>query len=60
MKTISFFADDNLEQAISRLKDLEKRKTTSDLMRFLILERLDFFCKKCLELRTLSPKEDKQ
>ena len=42
------------------LKDLEKRKTTSDLMRFLILERLDFFCKKCLELRTLSPKEDKQ
>ena len=59
MKTISFFADDNLEQAISRLKDLEKRKTTSDLIRFLILERLDFFTKNVRnpEHRT-PPKED--
>lgn len=58
MKTISFFADDNLEQAISRLKDLEKRKTTSDLIRFLILERLDFFVKNVRSSEQCSPKED--
>lgn len=58
MKTISFFADDNLEQAISRLKDLEKRKTTSDLIRFLILERLDFFTKNVRNSEQCRPKED--
>lgn len=57
MKTISFFADDNLEQAISRLKDLEKRKTTSDLLRFLILERLDFFTKNVRNSEQCHPKE---
>ncbi len=57
MKTISFFADDNLEQAISRLKDLEKRKTTSDLIRFLILERLDFFAKNVRSSEHCRPKE---
>lgn len=56
MKTISFFADDNLEQAISRLKDLEKRKTTSDLIRFLILERLEYFTKNVRSSE--HPKED--
>lgn len=46
MKTISFVADEALEQVISDLKRLEMRRSTSDLIRFVLLQRHIFLLKK--------------
>lgn len=46
MKTISFVADEALEQVISDLKRLEMRRNTSDLIRFVLLQRHIFLLKK--------------
>lgn len=46
MKTISFVADEALEQVISDLKRIEMRRNTSDLIRFVLLQRHFFLLKK--------------
>lgn len=57
MKTISFVADEALEQVISDLKRLEMRRNTSDLIRFVLLQRHNFLLKK-EAIPKHAPKED--
>lgn len=57
MKTISFVADETLEQVISDLKRMEMRRSTSDLIRFVLLQRHIFLLKKEAMPKT-PPKED--
>ncbi len=57
MKTISFVADEALEQVISDLKRLEMRRSTSDLIRFVLLQRHNFLLKK-EAIPKHAPKED--